>query len=169
MSRVAILTAEQALEPARSTLRGVGKKMGKVPALMGVLANSPPLLRGYLELRGAVAAGKLDSAIREQIAVAVASYNDCHHCLVAHTEFGRAAGLSDDELQAARQWSSSSSQAQAALTLARAMLMTAGRVGDGFISNARDLGLDDEAIVEIAVVVGMNQLTNMVNNLAVTN
>ena len=49
------------------------------------------------------------------------------------------------------------------------MLITAGHVGDGIISNARDVGLDDEAIVEIAVVVGMNQLTNMVNNLTVTN
>lgn len=169
MSRVAILTAEQAMEPARSTLRGVSKKMGKVPVLMGVLANSPPVLRGYLELRGAVAAGKLDSAIRERIAVAVASHNNCHHCLVAHTEFGREAGLSDDELLAAREWSSSSSQAQAALTLARAILMAAGHVGDGILSNARDVGLDDAAIVEIAVVVGINQMTNMVNNLTVKN
>jgi len=43
---------------------------------------------------------RLGGALRERIMLAVAVENRCRYCQLAHTTFGRAAGLSADEVQA---------------------------------------------------------------------
>src|ERR687898_432698 len=97
-----------AIEPAGTTgntrqgLEGVQRKLGLVPNMVRVMANSPAVLKGYLGLSGALAGGTLGAPLREQIALAVAEANGCKYCLASHTALGKGAGLSDAEIIAAR-------------------------------------------------------------------
>ncbi len=76
-------------EAARPALNETRRKLGTVPNLFRVIANSPAALAGYLGLSGALAGGVLDAATRERIALAVAEFNGCGYCLSAHTYLAR--------------------------------------------------------------------------------
>jgi len=147
-------------------LAEVRNELGFVPVLMRLLAHSPAALGGFLALRGAMRRGVLPAALRERIAIAVATMNDCDCCLANHTRFARDIGLADSELYAATQGDSCDPQAAAALEFARNLVATRGHVEDAALDALREVGFDEPAIVDIVAVVATNIFANFVNNLA---
>jgi uncharacterized peroxidase-related enzyme len=169
MSRLTIPTVEQSPEASKPLLDAVKKQLGVVPNLMKLIGNSPAALEGYLSLNGAVAKGKLNTQMRERIALATAEYNGCEYCLSAHTYLGtNVAKLSGDEIEAARDARSSDAKADAALHFARRITATHGQVSDSELATLRAAGFDDAEVIEIVVNVALNVLTNYVNNVAQT-
>jgi AhpD family alkylhydroperoxidase len=84
-------------------LNEVRRKLGAVPNMFRLLANSPAVLEGYFSLDAALDKGALDARSRERIALAVAEINGCGYCLAAHTFVGRkVAKLDDAEIAANR-------------------------------------------------------------------
>jgi uncharacterized peroxidase-related enzyme len=144
----------------------VRRELGFIPVLMRLLAHSPAALGGFLALRGAVTRGVLPAALRERIAIAVATMNDCNCCLANHTQFARGIGLADSELDAATQGDSRDPQAAAVLGFVRDLVATRGHVGDAALDGLREVGFDAPAIVDILAVVATNIFANFVNNLA---
>ena len=116
--KLALQTTTTAPTASRPLLEGVQKSLGFVPNMMGVIANSPAALEGYLSLSGALAKGALPPKLREQIALAVAEINGCGYCLSAHTLLGGMAGLATDEILSARKSAAADSKSDAALKLA---------------------------------------------------
>jgi AhpD family alkylhydroperoxidase len=111
----------KSVDPAAATgrtkelLDSVKHKFGMVPNITRLMANSPTVLEGYLSFSGSLAGGSLDPQLREQIAIAVASANNCDYCLSAHSAAGRMAGLSQEELKAAQHGESAGEKESAAL------------------------------------------------------
>ena len=169
VSRITIPTVEQAPDASKPLLAAVKQQLGVVPNLMKVVGNSPAALEGYLALNGALAKGKIDVKLRERIALAVAEYNGCYNCLLAHDYLGRnIAKLGQDELDAARDGRSSDPRADSALRFARRVAESRGRVSDADLAAVRLAGFDEAGVIEIVVNVALNVLTNYVNNVAAT-
>lgn len=169
MSRIAIPTVESAPAAAGPLLAAVKNKLGTVPNLMKLLANSPQALEGYLSLSGALGKGRLDAGIQERIALAVAEYNGCEYCLAAHAYLGKhVAKLSDAEIEAARGGASADARAAAAAAFALDVARNRGRIDDTALAAVRAAGFGDDAILEIVLHVALNVLTNYVNNVAAT-
>jgi len=166
MTRIPLLDPGTAPAAARPLLEGIARKRGYVPTPVQVMAHSPATLEGYVALATALARGTLDERDRERIAIAIAAANACEPCLVAHTRIGKAAGLSDDEVQAARTFASAEPYAAAALALAKAIYEANGHVTDAQLAAARQAGVTDAAIVEIAGHITLNLLTNLANSIA---
>ena len=152
----------------RALLDGVAAKRGRVPAMVRVLANAPAALSGYFSFHAALGSGVLDPALREQIAIVVAEANGCAPCLAAHTAFGRQEGLSDAELEAARDAHSMDPAITTALGFALSVMRTVGHVSDADLVAMKSHGFDDAAILEIVAIVFMNVFTNAVNHVAAT-
>jgi uncharacterized peroxidase-related enzyme len=153
--------------PAAELLAAVQKALGVTPNMTKAMANSPAVLKGYLELSGALAGGALSAAVREQIALHVAELNGCDYCLSAHTYVGtHLAGLDETEAAAARRGKASDSKAAAALSLAGAVVRTRGSVGESDLAAARAAGLDDTEIAEVLGHVALNVFTNYCNKAA---
>lgn len=165
MSRIPLVSDDA---PAtRAALAGVRAKLGLVPNLMRVLAQSPAALGGYLGLSTALAGGVLSAALRERIALAVAAQNGCEYCLSAHAAIGAGAGLDEAAIQAAAEGHAETARDSAALAFARAVLI--GRDEDGTaLAALRAVGWSDAAAVEIIAHVALNLLTNRVNTFAGT-
>ncbi len=168
MHRLAPLDLTQATGKTRQILDGVNARLGVVPNLFRVLAQSPAALEGYSSLSAALGAGRFDARLREQIALAVAETNLCGYCLSAHTAIGHKAGLTDEQIAAARQASAGDARTDAVLKLARAVVVRRGELGDAELAQARAAGLDDGAIVETVAHVALNIFTNYVNHVART-
>jgi len=169
MSRITIPTVDTAPTASRPLLDAVHQQLGVVPNLMKMVGNSPAALEGYLSLNGAVGKGVLDLQTRERIALATAEYNGCDYCLAAHSYLGKnLAKLSEAEIAAARDFSSTDAKANAALHFARRVAAERGHVSDADLTSVRAAGFSDAGIVEIVANVALNVLTNYFNNVAKT-
>jgi len=162
MSRIKVVTQENADAEQKVLLDAIQGKLGMVPNFLGILAHSPDALRAFLGLHGIAEHGQLDPQTRERIALAVAQENSCEYCLSAHTAIGRKAGLSGAEMQANRAGTSEDSRAAAAVTFANALNTNLGDVTQAELNAVREAGYSDAEIVEIITHVGMNILTNLI-------
>jgi uncharacterized peroxidase-related enzyme len=168
MTRLSEVDPTTATGATKQLFDGVHAKLGVVPKMMRVMANSPAMLRGYLGFNAALAGGSLGEPLREQIALVVAEANGCEYCLAAHTILGKGAHLSEAEITAARQGTAANPKDAAALRLAVALVEGRGRVADAELIHARVVGWTDGAIAEIVAEVALNLLTNYFNILAQT-
>lgn len=127
------------------------------------MANSPAVLKGYLELSGFLATGTLPLAIRERLALAlaVAEQNSCSYCLSAHIYLARnAAKLDAADIEVARCAESTEPRADVALKLAAAVTASHGDLAAADLAAARAGGLDDAQIAEVLAHIALNILTN---------
>src|SRR5450631_1514986 len=99
MPRIQKLDPVSAPQKTKDLLAAVKVQFGGVPNLIAAMSHSSAALGGYLGLAGALAAGELQPALREQIAVAVAGANSCDYCASAHVMLGAKAGIAKDEIE----------------------------------------------------------------------
>lgn len=161
MSRIAVVTNENATAEQQRLLDAIQAQLGMVPNFLKVFANSPAALRAFLGLHTIAGEGSLDAQTRERIALALAQQNSCEYCLSAHTALGRRAGLDSREMQANRAGTSHDARAAAAVKFARSLVEHQGEVTSAELTEVRDAGFSDADIVEIITHVGMNLLTNI--------
>ena len=96
------------------------------------------------ELRG----GKLPAPTRERIALAVAERRGDPYSLAQHAKTARAAGLGLDEITQARSFQSADRREAALLAFLEGVLSTDGRPATHLVEEAREVGWDDEELLE---------------------
>jgi len=165
MSRIATpASIEAAPQAAQPLLQAVKKQLGVVPNMFRAISNSPAALEGYLGLSGALTKGTLEPQTRERIALAIAEFNGCDYCASAHTYLGKnLAKLSDDEIAANRDGTSTDAKADPAVRFAVKLAQLRGRPSDADIRAVKDAGYSDAQVIEIVLHVALNTLTNYVN------
>lgn len=163
MSRLPAIQRETASGKARQLLEAVQAKLKITPNMTRVMANSPALLEGYLSFSGALAGGSLPAKLREELALAVGEQNACQYCVSAHTAISKLTGLSEAEIEEARDARSVSPKHAAALAFARQVVAKKGRVTDADLAVVRMAGFSDEDIAEIIGHVALNVFTNYFN------
>jgi uncharacterized peroxidase-related enzyme len=168
MSRLAIAHRGNVPPAAGKLLDAVESSLGQLPNLFLLAARSPSVLDGMVALNGAVAR-TLDARTRERIALAVAEVNGCDYCLSAHTYLGlNLARLDETEIARNRAGSSSDPKAAAATGFAKRVAETRGQVLDADIAAIKEAGYGEAEIIEVIANVALNTLTNLLNNVALT-
>lgn len=168
MARLNLIDPENATGAAKQLLDVVQSALGMTPNMAKGMANSPVVLKGWLELDGSLGRGALDSQLREKIALAVAEANGCDYCLSAHTAIGSMVGVDGVELELSRSAESADSKTAAALHFARTVNDERGEVSDADVDVVRAAGFGDGEIAEIVANVALNVLTNYFNKVAET-
>jgi len=161
MSRINLVTAEQANEQQTTLYTAIEEQLGIVPNFLKVFANSPAALQAFLGLHSIASEGELDAKTKERIALGLAEQNACQYCVSAHTAIGRKSGLSGDEMMANRAGSSQDAKAAVAVKFSRSLADNSGEVTTAELLEIRNVGYSDAEIVEIITHVGMNILTNI--------
>lgn len=153
------LTAPEGSVPV---LRGALSTGGQLPNFVGALAGSPAALRGYARFRSELRHGHLETATLERIALAVAEHHGSAPGIAMHSRAARAAGLGLDEVARARRFDSADEREAALLTYLRALVVD-GRPPQHLHEEARELGWQDEQILEAIATVALESLAAMVN------
>ena len=166
MSRLAVIEPQTATGKAKELLDAVQAHLKITPNMTKVMANSPAVLEAYLAFSGALGHGSLGAKLREEIALEVGEQNSCQYCVSAHTAIGKMVGLSESEIDQAREAKSGSEKNAAALRFARAIVAQKGRATDADVENVRSAGYTDGEIAEIIAHVALNIFTNYFNNTA---
>ena len=163
MSHVSYLKRDEAAESVRPDFDAIEKAHGLVPNFHRALAHSPELLRGFLSFYGALQKTELDPKLRELAYLRVSHLNGCAYCLTHHREAGRKAGLDDAQIAGI----ADPGRSEAYDPLQERVLLYAEQVtrhihaDEALIAELRK-ALGDRGLVELAVAVGMANLTNRV-------
>ena len=138
------------------------------PIFWRLLAKSRAAMIAYAQAENTLAKGVLPQLQREKIALAVAEINGSNYCLAAHEASARQAGLSTDDIKAARKASASDFKTETLLHFVQAIVLQRGDVSDGDFFSMRKAGFSDEEIIEVLANVVLNIFSNYFNILAQT-
>jgi uncharacterized peroxidase-related enzyme len=168
MKKIKAIRLESASESAKLTMEMVGKKLGRVPNMYQVMANSPAVLEAYVKFNGALSTGTLGNKMSELIALATAEKNKCSYCLSAHSFFGVKIGLSQDQMSEGRAFRSQDVKMYQGLQFVKKMLENPKSISSDDIEPLRNIGYSDGDILEIVAHVIRNIFTNYINIISET-
>jgi uncharacterized peroxidase-related enzyme len=163
MTRFAPLTPDTAQGKAKDLLQDLVDRHGEVGPMVRLMASSPAVLGGYLELSRAMKRAKLDRRSSERISLAVQERVGCRTCLAAHTEAARGVGLTEEEIALARRGTAGEPAAAAIVAFGVKVLTEPAGISDADIQRLRELGFTDREITDVVGVVVLNLLTGAFN------
>ncbi|MBQ1026260.1 carboxymuconolactone decarboxylase family protein [Micromonospora sp. C95] len=159
-------TIDTAPEAARATMTGVHRKIGYLPGAVGLMAESPELLKGFLTANASFESCGLDPIQREVVVLTVAGRNECHLCVAMHTatlvRHGAAAELID-ALRAGTDLPDERLEALRRFTLA--VLDHRGAVPDEKLSAFLVAGYRPRHALDVVLGVGTYTLSTFANRL----
>ena len=143
------------------------EKLGLVPYVLRAYAIRPDKFRSFTAMYNELMLGEseLTKLEREMVAVVVSSVNRCYYCLVAHGQAVRR--LSGDpqlgEMLVMNYRAAELSERQRAmLDFAWKATETPWAIGDDDRAVLRDVGLSEDAIFDLAAVIGFFNMSNRV-------
>jgi len=166
VSRLSLLTPSTAVGASRELLSELVAKHGGVGAMVSVMAHSPAVLGGYLQLSRAMRRTKLSRKISERISIAVQVLQGCGLCLNSHIDAARVLGIDESEIQMARAGSSADPSIAAIIDLALKVYRKPTAITDAQINGLRDHGFSDREIADVVGIVSLNILTGAFNLVA---
>ena len=161
-----LIDPQTATGAAKELLDSTLKQLGRVPNLYRAMANSPKALGAYLEFRGALQGGLLDSAMCERIALLTAQLNDCDYCVAAHNFRGGKIGLSAQDLADTRLAQSSAPKIHAALVFVAELVRSKGAVAVSTHEAVLQTGWSPSEIGEMVAHVALNVFSNYFKQIA---
>jgi AhpD family alkylhydroperoxidase len=159
-------TIETAPAASRRSMTAVTAKQGYLPVAVGLLAESPEALDGFLRLSATFEACTLDPLAREVVIMTVAVRNGCHLCVAMHSARLAALGADPDLAAALR---SGAPVGEVRLDAVRAftlqVLDTAGDVGGEAVAEFLGHGFTRRNALEVVLGIGALTLSTLANRL----
>ena len=159
MPRIEPIDPELAEGRARELLDELAARGTDPGPMVRAMANAPALLRGYVDLSRAVKRSHLDRRVSERISLAVQEWLGCDYCVEAHSRAARALGLSENDIELARQGTAIDPKVAAMVAFGQQVLAAPAEITDEQIQELRVLGYTDEQIAEVPGLVALNVLT----------
>ncbi|MFI8961918.1 carboxymuconolactone decarboxylase family protein [Streptomyces sp. NPDC053493] len=164
--RLTALAPEQATGKARELLADIVERHGSAGEMVSTMAHSPAVLEGYLSLSRAMKRARMPRAVSEKVSLAVQEWIGCGTCRAAHVAAARAAGLTESDIELARQGTSTDAREAALIAVALRVLAEPSALSDEDVADLRAHGWSDRIIAEVVGVVTLNLLTGAFNLLA---
>jgi len=159
-------TIETAPAASRRSMTAVTAKQGYLPAAVGLLAESPEALDGFLRLSATFDACTLDPLAREVVIMTVAVRNGCHVCVAMHSARLAALGADPDLAAALRSGAPlGEGRLDAVRTFTRKVLDTAGEAGDEAVAEFLGQGFTRRNALEVVLGIGALTLSTLANRL----
>ncbi|MFF0991501.1 carboxymuconolactone decarboxylase family protein [Kocuria nitroreducens] len=166
MPRLARLTPDTAVGTSRDLLSDLVSRHGQIGDMVSMMAHSPAVLGGYLQLSRAMKRAKLNRKVSERISIAIKAQQGCALCLDSHVNAARAVGVEEEEIERARAGTSADPAIAAITTLALQIYRQPTTITDEQILALRDHGYSDREIADVVGIVALNILTGAFNLLA---
>ncbi|MEV8020886.1 carboxymuconolactone decarboxylase family protein [Streptomyces sp. NPDC086554] len=139
---------------------------GKTPSAVALLAESPELLNGFLELSASFERSTLEPVAREVVIMTIAVRNDCHICVTMHTGKLRKLGAGTELIAALRKGSPlEDERLEAVRQFTLEVLATAGGVDDDRLKEFFSHGYTERNALEVVLGIGTYTMSTLANRL----
>jgi AhpD family alkylhydroperoxidase len=126
------------------------------PGLLKVLKRSPAAHAAYLGLHQGLAHGGLSMRERCLVGVMVAQRNGSSYYLSVQARLAQQAGVTREQIQAAREGSAKSEREVALLFLAGKLVINRGELADADTAAVRQAGLSETEVFEVILHVAFH-------------
>lgn len=168
METLPLVDPRQAAGKTQEIFARVVQRMGRVPKMMQLLANSPASAEAYLQFNLCMSQATLPLGTRVLIAATVAAADQSEYSRVIARSQAREAGVSDGALALAERGESEDPKVLAALRFALLVVQRRGHLPAGEVAVLREAGYGDGEIVEIVSMVCLAIYRNYFNLVAGT-
>lgn len=168
MNKLNILEKDQVPEDTQKIYEKLEGKLGTVPNIYAIMANSSHALEANLTLLETIRKGEFSDKEIEVINLSVSEINGCNYCLAAHTAAGKMAGLSEDETVEIRNGEIKDKKLKALSDLAKEITEKRGYPSEETVDRFIDAGYNKAALVELIGLVSLNVFNNYLNHIAGT-
>ena len=168
-SKFTIHTLETAPPATRPVLEQVKAKMGFIPNLFGIMAESPEALNAYLSLSGLLEKGVFSQVERDVLLLAVSADNRCHYCMAVHSTLADMHEVPGEIVGALRDGTPIADRRLEALrSFARSVVGNRGHLPESEVSAFLAADFTKRHILEVVAFVAMKTLSNYINHFAGT-
>ena len=168
MSRFNIHTAQTAPE-AKPLIEGAEKAFGFLPNLLGIMAEAPALLEGYMTLAGIFDKTDLTPTERQIVLMVNNRLNGCTYCMAAHTAIAKSQGVADEVIESLRSGSElADPKLEALRTFAVRINETRGWPEQRGIDALLDAGYTQRTVLEVVLGTALKVMSNYTNHIAST-
>ena len=165
MTEFTIYTPEDAPGKSGDLLDGALKKMGFLPNLYAMLAESDTALDGYLSLSSLVSKTGFSPAEQQLILLVASVENECNYCVAAHSSGARLAKLDKEIIEAVRTGNPIADERLEALRrFVEALVVKRGHARDEMEALVA-AGFTKQNALEVVLCVSMKTLSNYSNHL----
>jgi len=147
-------------------IRSKTNKAGHRPSLLRALGRSPAALAGYLSLHQGLADSRLSEVERCLIGLAVAQRSGSHYWLSVQGRSAGKAGLTKDQISAAREGCGDTDRQTALLFLAGKLVINRGELAEADLAAVRQAGLSHADITDVILHVGLHLTAASVSHAA---
>lgn len=159
-------TIESAPPASRSTMTAIVGEQGYLPAAVGLLAESPETLQGFLRMSAAFDGCTIDPLAREVVIMTVAARNGCHLCIAMHSARLAALGADPGVATAVRRGTPlADPRLEAVRAFTSRLLDTAGDVGDPALEEFLSHGFTRRNALEVVFGIGAYTVSTLANRL----
>jgi uncharacterized peroxidase-related enzyme len=169
MESFAVHSEKTAPEGSRKMLAEVGRGLGFVPNLMGVLAESPAALEAYLTLSKIFDSSSLTTVERQVVLLSVSFENGCDYCMAAHSGLALMQGVPEGVVSALRDGTPiADARLEALRTFTGGVTRRRAALSEAEVEAFLAAGFTRRQLLEVLVGVTQKTLSNYVNHLALT-
>ncbi len=166
MPRIEPIEMDAATGKAAELLGEMAARGGEPSPMVRAMAHAPVVLRTYLDMSRTVKRSHIDRRVTERVNLAVHEWLGCAYCLAAHTKAARELGLSELDIELARQGTATDPKIAALVAYGQQLIAAPGEVSDAQVAGLRELGYSNEPIAEVVALVALQVLTGTFNLVA---
>lgn len=156
---------ESAPDRSKPLLRGLKENLGMVPNLAAAMAESPELLKGFLEIRKALYNGSFTPAEVQVLALTNAFENECAYCMALHSTLAKDEGVSEETIAELRSGRSPVEPRMRTLSdFSRRLVKERGRVAPSEVAAFIDAGFTRAQALEVVLGVAVSILPNFAHH-----
>jgi len=169
MTAFAPHSLETAPEESKPRLQGAQDAFGFVPNLLGVMAEAPALLEGYMTLAGIFDKSNLSETERQIILMTNNRLNGCAYCMAAHTTIAQMAKVPADVVAALRDGSAiADPKLEALRSFTVAVNESRGWPTAAQIDALIAAGYTRQTVLEVILGTSLKVMSNYTNHIANT-
>ncbi len=153
-------------EDTKGILAAVKGKYGFVPNLMGVLAESKPVIESYIQLSDQVSNAGFDPIETQVMYLAANFENECDYCMAAHSTISKGMNMPEDVLNSLRAGTDISNPKLNALAVfTRSVVSKQGWVSEQDTQKFIDAGFTQKHILGVVLGVAHKTISNYINHI----
>lgn len=169
MTGFTIHNRDTAPEATHDIMDAYADRLGFVPNLVGILANSPAVLKSYATGYQMLSETAFSPAEQQLLLLTVSRANGCRYCVAAHSLAGKMAGLDEETVHAVRDGRPVLDPKLAAISeFATKVVDKRGHVSPMDIETFLTAGHTRAQVMEVLLAVSVKTISNYMNHIAQT-
>lgn len=164
MKTFKVPTKDEVSEANASIFTAIKGKVGMVPNIYAVMANSELALQKFMSFSGV--GSSFTTKEEELISLVVSSINKCEYCQSAHAMLAQNAGFSKEEISQILKLSNVSDERFNVLVQVTSEIVNnRGKLTEESSTLFYTIGYTQENLIDLALLINQNSITNYVHNL----